>query len=109
MNKRSLLIALPLSFLLSSSVIAADCTENNAADLNTQVETSLTLLEDQARESADIEGNIELQDQINALWEKFNATSDLQTQALDSNNQSQMDKVCESYQSILKEIDELGK
>jgi hypothetical protein len=107
MNQLSLGIVLPLTLLVSSQLFAADCTENDAADLNTQVETNLTLLEDNARANA--EADIDLHDAINALWEKFNDASALQTQALDSNDQTQMNQVCESYQTILKGIEELNK
>lgn len=96
-------MALSLALLTTSPLLAADCDEDTAADLNSQIEANFTILESVAM------GDAAVQDRVEALKQAFSEAGDLHSEAFDSGDQEGLNQACEVYESILKEQADLSQ
>ena len=88
--------------LTGSPVSAETCDQLMAQNLNSRIEADLLLAE--TSESLDADGA----EKITGLKEEFSEVSNLQTQALDSGDSTQLNDVCQRYREILAQLEELA-
>ena len=98
----SLTILAVVGVLTVSPLYAGTCDEVTAQDLNSRIEADLSLAE--TFDGLDAAG----QERIRDLKEDFSKASDLQTQALESGDLTNLQEVCPMYEDILKQIESLN-
>ena len=102
--KRAVTVVLMFWVVLATNAsLAADCDEITAANLNSEVQEKLLLLE--------VSDNLDSSERskIKGLKQRFAEAGGIQSQALDSKNTGEMEKACDSYRSILDEVKEISE
>ena len=89
--------------LSAAPVSAQTCDEISAQDLNSRIETALTLQETAETVTAEVEKR------IIDLRSEFAKVGELQTQALDSGDSAKLEEVCRQYEEILGEVEALNE
>ena len=98
----SLAVLAFVGVLAISPLYAETCDEITAQDLNSRIEADLLLAE--TSDSLDEAGRNKIRD----LKEDFSKASDLQTQALDSDDLPKLNEACQMYKDILRQIEVLN-
>jgi len=96
MNRIVGMIVLSSALLVPSPLLAADCDEDTAADLNSRIEANFSIMEVSETQ------NDALRQKIEALQQDFSKAGKVHSEALDNQDQAGLNEACGMYQSILE-------
>lgn len=96
MNRVVRLIVLTSALIAPSALLAADCDEDTAADLNSRIEANFSIMDVSDSQ------NDALRQKIETLQQDFTKAGKIHTEALDNHDQAGLNEACGLYQSILE-------
>ena len=103
MNRFVRMIVLSSALMAPSPLLADDCSEDAAADLNSRIEANFSIMESSNTQDA------ALQEKIDALRQEFSNAGQIHSQALEDHDKAALNEACGRYESILKAQAGLGE
>lgn len=103
MNGFVRMIVLSSALVVPSPLLAADCSEDTAADFNSRIEANFSIME-----SSDTQ-DVALREKIEALQQDFSKAGKIHSEAQQNQDQAALNEACGMYESILKAQADLGE